>query len=29
LRYHVVISSFDEVGGRGAHGFMLTFGTSR
>jgi len=29
LRYHYVFESFDEVGGGGAHGVMLTFGTSR
>lgn len=28
LRYHHAFESFDDVGGRGAHGFMLTFGTS-
>ncbi len=27
--YHVVFADFDEVGGKGAHGFSLTFGTSR
>jgi hypothetical protein len=29
LRYHVVFSSFDRLGSRGAHGIALTFGTSR
>lgn len=28
LRYHQVFESFNEAGGGGAHGFMLTFGTS-
>lgn len=28
LRYHHAFESFDDVGGRGAHGFLLTFGTS-
>jgi hypothetical protein len=29
LRYHYVFESFDDVGGDGAQGVMLTFGTSR
>jgi hypothetical protein len=28
LRYHYVFADFDQVGGKGAHGFALTFGTS-
>lgn len=28
LRYHVVFGSFDRVGGKGAHGLMLSFGTT-
>lgn len=29
LRYHYVAEDFEEIGGQGAHGFLLTFGTSR
>jgi TolB-like protein len=29
LRYHAVFSGFDRLGGHGAHGIALTFGTSR
>lgn len=29
LRYHVVFGSFDQVDGNGAHGVMLSFGTTR
>lgn len=29
LRYHIVWADFDAVGGKGAHGISLTFGTSR
>ncbi len=29
LRYHAVLADFDRAGGKGAHGFALTFGTSR
>ncbi len=29
LRYHHVFEDFEEIGGDGAHGFTLTFGTSR
>ncbi len=28
LRYHYVFEDFEELGGHGAHGFTLTFGTS-
>jgi hypothetical protein len=28
LRYHYVFESFDKVGGKGAHGIVLSFGTS-
>jgi hypothetical protein len=29
LRYHYVFEDFDDLGGHGANGFLLTFGTSR
>ena len=29
LRYHYVFADFDQLGGRGAHGIALTFGTTR
>jgi hypothetical protein len=29
LRYHYVFANFDGLGGRGAHGVAITFGTSR
>ena len=29
LRYHVVFGSFDRVGGKGAHGLSVSFGTAR
>jgi len=29
LKYHAVFSSFDNVGGKGAHGITLSFGTTR
>lgn len=29
LRYHYVFADFDRLGGDGAHGLAITFGTSR
>ena len=29
IRYHFIFENFDEVGGNGANGIMVTFGTSR
>jgi hypothetical protein len=29
VRYHYVLADFDKLGGKGAHGFSITFGTSR
>ena len=29
LRYHYIFENFDQAGGKGANGFLLTFGTNR